>query len=110
MTYEEITAMIDAIGIPAAYYQFTQETAKPPPFICFFFPRRADFYADNVNYAHIEELDIELYTDNKDFALGEKLEAALEAHDLPYTVEETYLDSESMYMKTYITEVYINEQ
>lgn len=109
MTYEEITTMIDETGIPAAYYQFTQETAKPPPFICYFYPRHNDLYADNVNYAHIEELDIELYTDNKDFELEALVESILTAHELSFTTEESYLDSESMYMKTYRMEVSIHE-
>lgn len=108
MTTKEVSKMIADIGIPHAYYQFSKATAKPPPFICFYYPASADFMADNINYAKINALTIELYTDNKDFDLEQQVEAALIAHELPFTREETYIDSERMYMVIFNTEVLIN--
>lgn len=108
MTTKEISKMIADIGIPHAYYQFSKATAKPPPFICFYYPNSADFMADNINYAKINALTIELYTDNKDFDLEQQVEAALIAHELPFIREETYIDSERMYMVIFNTEVLIN--
>ena len=110
MTYKEIAQLIDGIGYPYAYYQFEQETAKEPPFICFYYPGRDDFLADDSNYAQITELTIELYTDNKDFAAEAAVESALEAAEIVYEKDETYIDSERMYMITYNTEVLINGQ
>ena len=108
MTTQEISRMIADIGIPYAYYQFSEATAKPPPFICFYYPNSADFMADNINYAKINALTIELYTDNKDFSLEKRVEDMLTAHGLPYTREETYIDTERMYMVIFNTEVFIN--
>lgn len=108
MTYKEIATLVDGIGYPYAYYQFEKETAKDPPFICFFYPENNDFLADNTNYAHITELTIELYTDNKDFAAEAAVEDALTAAGLVYEKDESYIDSERMYMITYTTEVLIN--
>lgn len=110
MTYKEIAELIDGIGYPYAYYQFEKETAKEPPFICFYYPGRDDFLADDTNYAQITELIIELYTDNKDFAAEAAVESALEAAEIVYEKDETYIDSERMYMITYTTEVLINGQ
>lgn len=110
MTYKEIAQLIDGIGYPYAYYQFEKDTAKDPPFICFFYPENNDFLADNTNYAHITELTIELYTDNKDFTAEAAVEAALEAAEIVYEKDETYIDSERMYMVTYTTEVLINAE
>ena len=110
MTYKEIAQLIDGIGYPYAYYQFEKETAKEPPFICFYYPGRDDMLADNTNYAQITELVIELYTDNKDFAAEAAVESALEAAEIVYEKDETYIDSERMYMITYNTEVLINGQ
>lgn len=110
MTYKEIAQLIDGIGYPYAYYQFEQETAKEPPFICFYYPGRDDMLADDSNYAHITELTIELYTDNKDFTAEAAVEAALEAAEIVYEKDETYIDSERMYMITYTTEVLINAE
>lgn len=108
MTTKEVSKMIADIGIPCAYYQFSKATAKPPPFICFYYPASADFMADNVNYAKINALTIELYTDNKNFDLEQQVEAALIAHELPFSRDETYIGSERMYMVIFNTEVLIN--
>ena len=110
MTYKEIAQLIDGIGYPYAYYQFEKATAKDPPFICFYFPGRDDFLADNTNYAQITELTIELYTDDKDFAAEAAVESALEAAEIVYEKDETRIGSERMYMITYTTEVLINGQ
>ena len=100
--------MIADIGIPYAYYQFSEDTAKPPPFICFYYPNSADLMADNINYAKINALTIELYTENKDFNLETHVEDVLTAHELPYTREETYIDTERMYLVIFYTEVFID--
>lgn len=100
--------MIDGIGLPNAYYVFPKKTEQAPPFICFYFPGSDDLMADNTNYAQIRQLVIELYTENKDFALEATVESALTAHELPFSRTELYLDGEKMYMITYNTEVVIN--
>ena len=108
MTTQEISQMIDSIGIPYAYYQFSEATAMPPPFICFYYSNSADMMADNINYAKINALTIELYTDEKDLDLEKQVEDTLSAHGLPFYREETYIDSERMYMVIFTTEVLIN--
>lgn len=108
MTYQGIAQMIETVGIPYAYYQFPENSGQEPPFICFYYPNNNDFIADGSNYVKVVQLVIELYTDNKDFDLEAMLEAVLAEHDLVYTREETYIDSERMYLQTYYTEVIIN--
>ncbi len=109
MTYKEINTMVEGIGIPYAYYQFPEGTDQPCPFICFYFPSSNDFAADNTNYQKIRPLVIELYTDNKDFALEDTVEAALNQGGLVFDRDESYIDSERMNMVTYTTEVIITE-
>lgn len=109
MTLREIATMIAGVGLPYAYYQFSEADApQGPPFICFYYPNDHDFIADNTNYARISALVVELYTDNKDFDLEARVEAALSAAELVYSRSETYIDSEKMFMTTYTTEVCIN--
>ena len=109
MTYADVSNMINAIGLPFAYYQFPEGTAQACPFICFFFDSSNDLAADNTNYQRIRPLSIELYTDNKDFELEETVEAALNNAGLVFSREETWLDTERMYMVTFTTEVVITE-
>ena len=77
MTLLEINTMVASFGLPYAYHHFTEKTAQEPPFIVFFYPSINDLYADGINYQRISELDIELYTSNKDFAKEEMIESAL---------------------------------
>ena len=107
MTTKEVKDMVAEVGIPTTYYQFPEGTNQPCPYICFYYPNRDDMKADNKNYTKITALNIELYTDEKDFELEGKLEGILEAHGIVYTKDETYLDSERMYMVAYTMEVII---
>lgn len=108
MTYQEVDALVAGLGLPYAYYQFSEKTAQPTPFICFYFGDSADFIADNINYQKIRPLLIELYTDDKDFDLEEQIETALTAAGLVYTRTEYYIGTERMYQITYTMEVIIN--
>ena len=109
MTYKQVAEMVSSIGVPYAYYQFPNNTGIAPPFVCFYFNSSNDFAADNTNYQRIRPLSIELYTDNKDFTLEQTVENVLNQHGLVYSREETYLDSEKMYMVTFMTEIIITE-
>ena len=108
MTYAEISQMISAVGIPYAYHHFEEDSGQQPPFITFYYQGDNDLVADNTNYAAIRPLTIELYTDNKDFALEAAVESVLTANDLAFSRTEVFIDSEQMYMVTYYTEVIIN--
>lgn len=105
MTPSEIKQMITGVGVPSAYYQFPSNTGQQPPFICYFFDLSNDFKADNTNYVRVERLNIELYTDTKDFALEKALETILNNNELVFTKEEVFLDDESMHETIYTTEV-----
>lgn len=108
MTTQEIASMIESIGLPFAYYQFDEGTGQQPPFICFFYPQDNDVLADNTNYVKVSRLVIELYTDNKDFALEATVETALAGAGLVYSRSEEKLDDERMFEVIYTTEVIIN--
>lgn len=110
MTYKEVSEMISSIGLPYAYYQFPDNTELQPPFICFLFSDDNDFIADNTNYQLIRALTVELYTDNKDFALEQTVEDTLNGSGLVYSRNETYLDTEKMNMVTYTTEIVITKE
>lgn len=109
MTYKQVAEMVSSIGVPYAYYQFPNNTGIAPPFVCFYFNSSNDFAADNTNYQRIRQLSLELYTDNKDFTLEQTVENILNQNGLVYSREETYLDSEKMYMVTFMTEIIITE-
>ena len=108
MTREEVVAMIDLIGLPSAYYQFTNDTAQEPPFICWFFATDTDVKADNENYCDKEVLAIELYTKIRDFDQEKAVEAVLKANGFSYAKEPNFIDSEKIWQIAYESEVIIN--
>ena len=107
MTYKEIYSMIQEVGIPAAYNHF-KKTGQKLPYICFIIPNGDDFLADDTNYVDIDILQIELYTEEKDYALEKQMKDVLKAHNMVYTSEEGYLEDEKMYMHIYTMGVVIN--
>ena len=109
MTYKEVSQIINGIGYPYAYYQFPEGTAQEPPFICYFFSTDNDVKADNSNYQKIETLNIELYTNEKDFEAEAAVESALSANGLVWSRDETYIDSEHLYEEVYELDVLITE-
>lgn len=109
MTTQDVASMVASVGIPTAYYQFPNDTGQEPPFICFYYPGDNDFKADNINYAKINRLIIELYTDSKDFALEAAVEQVLKDNELAFIRSETYIDSERMYEVIFETQVIITE-
>lgn len=111
MTYKQVATMISELGLPYAYNQFPDGTDLEPPFICFLYTNTSnDMMADNVNYQEIRPLAIELYTDNKDFALEAAVEAKLIENELPFIRQETYLDSEKMFMVVYTTQIVVEKE
>lgn len=111
MTTQEVAAMVESIGLPNAYWQFDVDNGNPAPslpFVCFYYTGTNDFKADDINYVHIEGLTIEVYTEDKDFGLEERVRAILTAHDFDFEAEPAYIDDEHMYMMTYTMEVVIN--
>lgn len=110
MTYKEVASMINSTGVSNAYYQFSKETAKPCPFICFYYEGSNDLAADDTNYQKIRTLIIELYTDEKDFTLEETVETTLNSYGLVYAKAESYIDSEKMLMVVFTTDIVITEE
>ena len=109
MTYAEIETMINSTKLSNAYYQYLEGEAPALPYVLFYYPERNDFQADNKNYAKITQLNIELYTKNKDFVNEKVIEDLLDTNEIPYDKEEQYIEKENMYEVLYITEVIINE-
>lgn len=114
MTYAEINAMVDSIGLPYSYYQFPEGTEQTPPFVVFFYSRNDDLYADQTNYQKIVTLNIELYTADEmstaDLGYMDTIEGILNNAGLTYYKEQNHIDSEKMWQTAYEMEVIINEQ
>lgn len=105
MKMQDIEDMLDEIGIPYAYHHFTTTKAVEPPFICWLTPGSNNFAADGMVYHRGMQLDIELYTDEKDQEMEERIEAVLDQHEIYWEKSEVYIESEKMYEVLYEMEV-----
>lgn len=108
MTLVEVNKMVESIGLPYEYYEFKEGESPSPPFICFFYGPSDDLYADNENYQDIRQLNIELYTAYKDFALEKTIENVLKLNGLSFYREENFIESEQIWQIAYEMEVVIN--
>ena len=104
MTTQDVAQMVAGIGLPYAYDHFEEdESPGQPPYICFLYPSSDHFPADDRVYQKVMALRIELYTDEKDLELENAVEDALDNAGLIYESDETFLDSEKMYMVVWET-------
>lgn len=109
MTYKEINNMISGIGLDYAYYSFPVDEAPDLPYIVFYYPNYNDLGADDINYQTIAQLNIELYTENKDFGLEEQVEDVLTSNNLFFSKSETFIQQEAMYEVLYEIDIVIKE-
>ena len=105
MTHKEVMRMLAEMKIPFAYDHFAEGEAPDPPFICFLFPGSDNFSADNVVYAAFENLNVELYTDEKNPELEGRVEDRLNSHELFWNKSEVWIESEKLYEVLYTMSV-----
>lgn len=101
---DELILLLEEVGLPFAYDHFAEGEAPDPPFVCYLLPGSHNFGADGKVYHKIEEVHIELYTDLKDPAAEEAMEAALDRRGIFYDKTETWIESEKLYEVLYIFE------
>ena len=105
MTRADVPALLERLGFSFAYDHFAEGEGPDPPFLVYRYPNADNFAADGVVYFKQDILHIEVYTDRKDPALEEKIEAALDEGGIFYGKGETWIDSEKLYEVLYEMEV-----
>lgn len=102
MTLAELRILLDIIEIPVKYRAFKVGEAPALPYILFYVDsNEGSLKADNYNYAKVQNVTIELYSEEKDIELEEKIESILDSNHIEYDSYETYLDTEDMYEVAY---------
>lgn len=97
--------MMGEMGLPFAYHHFAEGESPEPPFAVFYYPGDDNFAADGKVYFKINQLHIEIYTDLKDPALEQGVEAVLERHGIFYRKAESWIAEERLYEVLYRMEV-----
>lgn len=108
MKLEEVTSILKETGLSVTYYMWGNKVPALP-YLVYYYPTNNDEYADGSNWVDVKQLNIELYTANKDFELEKKVEQVLKENDLSFLKSESYLNDENMYEVLYESEVIIDE-
>ena len=99
MKKSDVPALVERLGFPFSYDHFAEGEGPDR------YPKADNFAADGVAYFKQDVLHIEVYTDRKDPALEEQIEAALDESGIFYGKGETWIDSEKLYEVLYEMEV-----
>ena len=105
MTHNDVINMMDELDLEFAYHHFAEGESPNPPFVVFLYPGSDNFSADGEVFFKVNKLDIELYTDKKDIALEDKVEAMLDCHGIFYNKSEVWIEKEKLYEVLYEMEV-----
>lgn len=101
----DLVKLLEETGIPFAYDHFAERESPNPPFICYLLPQSDNFSADGKVYLKVSSVNIELYTDSKDLAVEQTLEAVLDTHGIFYDKTEVWIESEKLYEVLYSFEM-----
>ena len=102
---DDLVKLLEETGIPFAYDHFAEGESPDPPFICYLLPQSDNFSADGKVYLKVSSVNIELYTDSKDLAVEQTLEAVLDTHGIFYDKTEVWIESEKLYEVLYSFEM-----
>lgn len=104
MTFKDIFTTLNSIeGFEGrvAYRMFPEGEGVGLPFITYLVSGSDNFMADGVVYEQILDVDIELYTSNKDLNAEHLIEEVLNDNGIAWNKNEEYLKDEHCYMIIY---------
>ena len=104
---DELMQILSELQLPYAYDHFIEGESPDPPFVSYLMPKSDNFSADGFAYHKLSEVAIELYTDKKDLAAEQSIEAVLDNHKIFYNKVETWISSEKLYEVVYSFEINI---
>ncbi len=97
----ELLESVPKLDGKVVYRAWPVGEAPDLPFVCYMETSSDNFAADNQVYNKAKNVDIELYTENKDIELEASLEAVLDGADIFYESDDNYLDDEKCYQRIY---------
>lgn len=103
MLQNEVYEMLCSTGIEVFYYK----TGEPisPPYIVYYLDGSEAYGSDFSNGIKKDSYVIEFYSSKKDAVNQRKIEQALNYNGIKYTTNESYLDTECLYMVAFYFEI-----
>ena len=110
MTYEQVADLLATIDLPFTYWSFPENEAPTLPYFVFYYPSNDDLSADNINYQTIVNMNLELYSENKDFTLEKRVEDVFTSNGIYFQKSEQYIRNERMHEVLYEVQLIITEE
>lgn len=107
MTLDEVFNLLKSTNLPVTYFKWGKKVPALP-YLVYYYPSNDDEFADGTNWIDVKQLNVELYTDNKNFELEKKIERIFKDNDLSFMKSESYISDENMYEVLYEMEVIID--
>ena len=92
--------LLDEIGIPYAFWEF-DDAAPNLPYLIYYDIDPYEFYADDKTYYLSTQYGVEVYTEYKDDALQERIQAFFNAHGMVFVHEPRYIPEEELFQEYY---------
>ena len=105
MNLMEFKAELEKLDIPIQYRAFSVGQAPELPYLIFYENDSDNVFADNSNWFDVLNVICELYADEKDIELENKLQKLFYYNEIEYNSTETFIDSENMYLKAYDVQI-----
>lgn len=100
MTLDQLKNILKTLKLPVAYSHFKKRVS--PPYIAYSVTQTTNYFADNIVVKKVLNVNIELYTEEKNVELEESLEKILNDNELPYEIEgESFIEEENIYQIIY---------
>lgn len=101
MTLPELKELLKRLGMPVGYYQWAAGQVPELPYILYYSDEDNNFFADDIVYSTGHAVTVEVYSQNKDLELEERVKELLRKNDIAYESYGDFLKTEDMYLKAY---------
>jgi hypothetical protein len=102
MSAKDVVAAVKAAGLPVAHVAWPVGSAPALPWCVYLIDEDGKLSADDSRWCSLTRWSVELYSKQGDEESAPKLEAALTAAFGDYSKEETWVESESCVMTSYL--------
>ena len=102
---DRLLKMIQEINLPFAYDHFAEGESPTPPFLIYLLSNSHHFGADGKVYYKIDEVRLEVYTNQKSLEVERRVETVLDSHGIFYAKSEVWIASEKLYEVLYTFEM-----
>ncbi|MCH3943061.1 MAG: hypothetical protein WAY93_05680 [Atopobiaceae bacterium] len=101
MSPKDIQAALEKSGLRVCYRAWAEGREPELPYVVWYFPQTDNLMADGAVYERISDLNVELYSESKDFESERALERVLTEMFRAWQKSESWLESERMYEQLY---------